>query len=76
MIVAVPLTSQRGSWQVSASDLYPVLLAGAGGLVVDSVALLDHVQGVDERRLQRRMGKLSPEVFHAVKIGLRQMLEA
>lgn len=76
MIVAVPLTSQRGPWQTAAPNLYPILTAGGGGLALDSVALLDHVQGVDERRLQRRMGKLPSDTFQTIKDGLLQVLEA
>lgn len=76
MVVAVPLTSQRGPWQEAAPHLYPVLPVGSGGLTLDSVALLDHVQGIDERRLQRRMGALADEVFQPIHEGLRRILEA
>lgn len=75
MVVAVPLTSQHGAWQAATPQLYPVIEAGKGGLTLDSVALLDHVQGIDERRLQRRMGALSGDAFQPIWEGLRQMLD-
>lgn len=76
MVIVVPMTSQRGAWQVAAPELYPLLAAGDGGLTLDSVALLDHVQGIDERRLQRRMGELAPEAFRPILEGLRSLLPA
>lgn len=76
MVVAVPLTSQRGPWQEAAPHLYLVIAAGSGGLTLDSVALLDHVQGIDERRLQRRMGAIPAEDFQPIREGLRRMLKA
>lgn len=75
MAVVVPLTSQRGSWQEKAPELYPVLAPGAGGLTLESVALLDHIQGLDERRIVRRMGSLSPSEFAPIMSGLHQVLK-
>ncbi len=75
MVVAVPLTSQRGPWQAAAPELYPILPAGAGGLPVDSVALLDHILGIDERRLHRLLGHLTSEDFTSIRSSLDKMLE-
>jgi len=76
MVVAVPLMGQRGPWQEAAPYLYPVIEEGIGGLTLDSVALLDHVQGIDDRRLQRRMGSLPDQAWRPLQEGLQRMIEA
>jgi hypothetical protein len=57
-----------------APHLYPPLSAGTGGLRFDSVALLDHVRGIDASRVSRRMGTLTAEQRGAIVQGRVHML--
>lgn len=73
-LVVVPLTTQTGRWAREAPHLYPPLSAGTGGLRFDSVALLDHVRGIDASRVSRRMGTLTAEQRGPIVQGLVHML--
>lgn len=49
--------------------LYPtevLLKAGEGGMLKDSVALLNQIRSVDKKRLVRRLGRIDAEAMHRV----------
>jgi mRNA interferase MazF len=73
MILGVPLTTQVGTWAKRSPVLYPRFEAGTAGLPHTSVALLDHVRGVDAKRVVRYVGSLSPEEFALIREGLTGM---
>ena len=74
MVIAIPLSSRVGAWQPANPGLYPILAVGSGGLVRESVALIDHVQGVDERRLVSWLGALTLAEQQPLADGLRLVL--
>lgn len=54
--------------------LYPtevLVTASEGGLSVDSVILLNQIRSIDERRLARRLGAISPATMKKVERSLR-----
>ncbi len=61
-VVVVPVTSQVGAWS-QGSGLYLALEAGAGGLTRNSVVMLDHVRGIDAKRIMRRLGRLNQDEY-------------
>lgn len=75
VIVIVPMTTQEGAWTQQNPVLYPRLEAGTGGLVIDSVALIDQVRGLDCKRILRYLGALTSEHYQPVAYGLKKMLE-
>jgi mRNA interferase MazF len=75
LVFAAPITSQLGPWVQTGGDLYPVLKGGVGGLVRDSVVMLDHARGVDPVRVLRRLGQLTEEEYAPMRRGLEMMLE-
>ena len=76
MVLVVPLTTFRGqSWQAASPALYPVLPAGAGGIAVDSIALLDQTQAVDATRVGSLVGLLTMADFTPIEAGLRQLCD-
>ena len=75
MLLVVPLTTQSGRWSGVNSKLYPHFLAGVGGLKHDSVALLEHLRGLDVSRVLRFLGTLTPAEYHPIGTGLKQILE-
>ena len=61
--MVVPLTTNLSRTQVPGTTLIP---AGEGGLAQDSVALWNQTVVVDEQRLIRKLGSLSPSsMLHA-----------
>lgn len=73
-MLVVPLTTQIGPWAREAPRLYPLLRAGTGGLRFDSVALLEHVRGIDASRVSRRLGSLTGEQLAPIARDLAFML--
>ena len=54
--------------------LYPTevaILAGEGGLTLDSVAMLNQVRSIDHQRLVKRLGALKPETMAQVNKAIR-----
>ena len=54
-------------------SLYPRLLAGAGGLFLSSIVLLDQTRGLDINRVLAYLGTLTPEQYVLIVDGLRQL---
>ncbi|MEW5829605.1 MAG: type II toxin-antitoxin system PemK/MazF family toxin [Chloroflexota bacterium] len=71
-IVVVPLTTNLRRTQVPGTVLIP---AGEGGLSQDSVALCYQIVVVDEQRLIRELGSLSPGVLLALDQALKYTLQ-
>jgi len=72
VLMLAPVTTFRGQvWVTAAPDLYPVLRTGAGGLRVDSVALVDQTRGLDASRVSRYLGTLKPEEYVPVHAAVR-----
>ena len=72
VLMLAPVTTFRAqSWVMVAPELYPVLRAGAGGLRVDSVALLDQTRALDASRVSRYLGQLTPEEYTPVQGAMR-----
>lgn len=72
VVILVPLTTHRGaSWQAANPTAYPVLVAGSGGIRVDSVALVDQVQVVDSSRVVSVVGQLSAVGYGPIDTALR-----
>ncbi len=66
MLFVVPLTSQIGEWVTENAELYPHITAGSGGLIKDSIALLDHLRAVDETRIHAYIGTLPSKEFKPI----------
>lgn len=75
MLLVVPMTTRSSGWSRVNPRLYPHFRAGVGGLKHDSVALLEHLRGLDVSRVLRFLGTLTPAQYHPIGIGLKQMLE-
>jgi mRNA interferase MazF len=75
VVVVVPVTTQSGPWAQPRSPLYLELPAGAGGLHQASVVLLEHLRGVDRRRVRGSLGTLTPDEYAPIQAGLRQMFD-
>lgn len=73
-VIIVPVATQIGIWTQS-NLLYPLLRAGTGGLTRDSVAMLDHVRGMDAGRVMRRLDRLSTEEYAPIVQGLEAMFD-
>jgi mRNA interferase MazF len=73
MLMIAPLTTQSGSWAFNNPSLYPCLLAGAGGLCLSSIVLLDQTRGLDINRVLAYLGTLTPEQYVPIFDGLRQL---
>lgn len=69
LIAVVPVTGTIGT-----GALYPVLSAGASGLVKQSSALIDHLRAVDKRRIRRIFGTVSASELDAIDQGLELFL--
>ncbi|MEH1907772.1 MAG: hypothetical protein V7L05_09365 [Nostoc sp.] len=66
-------TTQSGSWVFNNPSLYPRLLAGAGGLPLSSILLLDQTRGLDINRVLAYLGTLTSEQYVPITNGLRQL---
>ena len=74
VVIVVPFTSYRGqNWVDAAPERYPRFEAGVAGLRSPSAALLDQLLAVDLQRVRTRRGRLTPEQYEAVRIGLERM---
>ncbi|MDL2342702.1 type II toxin-antitoxin system PemK/MazF family toxin [Deinococcus sp. MIMF12] len=72
VLMLAPVTTFRGQpWVAAAPDLYPVLSAGAGGLRVPSVALIDQTRALDAARVSRYLGTLSGEDYAPIHAAVR-----
>jgi mRNA interferase MazF len=77
VVLVVPITSDKGQlWATKSPRLYPKLKAGTGNLPNDSIILLDQIRALDESRLGRYLGKLTPEMFQPIKEAVLDILEA
>lgn len=70
MVLLAPITSAQGAWLKAAPQLYPALNKGAGNLNRASAVLLDHMRGVDVRRIVKRIGNLSAQDFKPIQQSL------
>jgi mRNA interferase MazF len=70
--MVVPLTTNLRRTQVPGTTLIP---AGEGGLDQDSVALCYQTAVVDEQRLIRKLGSLSPSSMLALDQALKYTLQ-
>ncbi|MHC5614754.1 MAG: hypothetical protein ACYTXA_28165 [Nostoc sp.] len=61
MLIIAPSTTQSGSWVFNNPSLYPRLSAGAAGLPLSSIVLLDQTRGLDINRVLAYLGTLTPE---------------
>lgn len=74
MLVVVPFTTFKNQlWVMSAPALYPRFTAGAGGLKMASVALLDQVVAIDATRIRSIQGKLEAEQYDLLHSGLARI---
>ncbi|WP_350242322.1 type II toxin-antitoxin system PemK/MazF family toxin [Deinococcus sonorensis] len=72
VLMLAPVTTFRGQpWVTAAPDLYPVLSVGAGGLRVDSVALIDQTRALDASRVSRYLGTLTSGEYAPVHAAVR-----
>lgn len=72
VLMLAPVTTFRGqAWVTAAPGLYPVLQAGAGGLRVPSVVLIDQTRALDASRVSRYLGLLNSEDYAAVHAAVR-----
>lgn len=70
MVLLAPITSAQGAWLKAAPQLYPALNKGAANLNRASAVLLDHMRGVDVRRIVKRIGNLSAQDFKPIQQSL------
>jgi len=74
VVVVVPLTTHRQqSWQSINATLYPILAAGTAGLMVDSIALVDHIQVTDVARVEAYLGRLTESEYAPILAALRAL---
>lgn len=71
--VVVPLTTQQGNWAAQNPILYPLLQAGMGNLVYDSIVLLDQIRALDIQRILGYRGNLTPQEYQPIEDGLKAM---
>jgi len=71
-VVVVPLTTNLRRAQVPGTVLIP---AGEGGLAQDSVALCYQIVVLDQQRLLRKLGTLSPTYLLALDRALEYTLD-
>lgn len=71
-VVAIPLTTNLRRAQVPGKVVIP---AGEGGLIHDSVALTYQITALDEQRLIRKLGELSPTYLLALERALKYALD-
>ena len=69
------LTTQSSSWVFNSPSLYPSLLAGASGLSVSFIVLLEQTQGLDINRILAYLGTLTPEQYVSIADELRQLFK-
>lgn len=72
-LILVPFTSKIQHYTNRSRVLYPLYLAGTGGLTKDSIALLDQVRFLDASRLTGYLGHLTDTEYEPVKAGLHKM---
>jgi mRNA interferase MazF len=70
--IIIPFTSRLRKKQLPSHVL---VLAGEGGLTQDSVALAEQIRVVDQARLLKRLGDLSPARMREIDDALRAILE-
>jgi len=73
IVVVVPLTTQQGNWAMQNPILYPLLQAGMGNLVYDSIVLLDQIRALDVQRILGYRGDLTSEEYQPIENGLKGM---
>ena len=75
VLVVVPLSTQRGPWATQSPNLYLPFAAGTAGLPSDSVAMLEHLRGIDLRRVIRHLGTLTEEQYTPLRAGLCHLFD-
>lgn len=70
VLIVVPLTRT-----LLQGPLFPVLSAGAGGLPVESTALVYQVLALDARRVKGLVGRLTPEQYAPIREDLRGLFD-
>lgn len=73
-LIVVPFSSRDEKLAGQDEHLYPMYLAGSGGLTVDSFALIDQVRFVDGRRILTKLGELSDAEYAPIERGLRTIM--
>jgi mRNA interferase MazF len=71
MYIIVPLTRS----QTLTGPLAPRITARAGGMPLDSTALVMHMRSIDPARIRSQAGILNADELERVTIGVRVMLE-
>ncbi len=75
LLLVVPCTSDKGyEWVRANPILYPILGAGAAGLPLDTVVMLDQVRAIDPERVIAILGRLNAAEWQPLKDGLRAAL--
>ncbi|WP_334904606.1 type II toxin-antitoxin system PemK/MazF family toxin [Nostoc sp.] len=73
MLIIAPVTTQSVSWVLNNPSLYPRLSAGAAGLPLSSIVLLDQTRRLDINRVLAYLGTLTPEQYVPITNGLTQL---
>lgn len=63
----IPLTTRHKGVGYSA---VPVLKTKQNGLAQDSTAIITHIRTIDTSRLQKRIGRIEPEVLQSIERGV------
>ena len=69
LVAVVPITGTAG-----VGALYPALSPGESGVTKPSWVLIDHVRSIDERRIRRIFGNISPAELASLDQGLELFL--
>ncbi|AWT37831.1 type II toxin-antitoxin system PemK/MazF family toxin (plasmid) [Deinococcus actinosclerus] len=72
-LIVVPFTSQVNDFDGLSEELYPMILAGSGGLTRDSIALLDQVRYIDARRILGQLSKLDQLDIDCIRRNLARI---
>ena len=75
VVFLFPLTTDRRQvWAVQNPAIYPLLVAGSGGIPRNSFVLLDQIRALGLSRIVRMVGTLPPDVYSAIHVALLHML--
>lgn len=75
MLIVAPLTTDKGQSWIVGNPLYIRLQAGAGGLPVNSVVLLDQMRALNVTHITRLLGVLSAAEYAPIQQGLQGLLK-
>ena len=71
--VVIPVTANTEALRFV--HTLPLRATMQSGLQRDSVALLFHIRAIDERRVEKILGRLSPETRAEIDQGLRKLID-